>query len=121
MNKKIHESYSRYYTDKRQTKALLHLGIDKSVCDIMLRDGVDFPMIIGHDHDRFSERKDIHFRFSLPRVMEMYRIGAADPIHPAHHIFKDAMNLDILVTLLRAFIRGGEISVPKINQFFLNI
>lgn len=118
MSKKIPEYYSRYYTTKRQTKALLELGIDKSVCDIMLRDGVDFPMIIGHDHDRFSERKDISFRFSLPRIIELYRVGAADPIHPFIRAYEGEIRMDVLFTLLRFFIKGGEILPSLINQYF---
>lgn len=115
---KIHDTYSRYYTDRRQTKNLLALGISKHACDIMLRDGVGFPMIIGHDHDRFAERTDIHFRFSLPRIMEFFRIGSEDSVHPLHHIFNDTVNVDVLVYTLKAFIQIGNISVDKINQFY---
>ena len=111
----LESKYRRHCTSQKFTEWLLDEGIDYHVCDIMLRDGVDFPMYIGHDYERFIGRDDITYAFSFARLFDIACTGGAQKELEMMQC-NTVLDIDVLSAIIIYLIKESKIDVDKVNK-----
>ena len=109
------KEFRRHCTSERYTEWLFDEGIDYHVCDIMLRDGVDFPMYIGHDYEQFIGKDDITYAFSFARLFDIICAGGAQKELEAMRC-NTVLDIDVLSAIIIYFIKDNKIDIDKVNQ-----